>query len=136
MGQDAASKRHHCRNTNVGCNALRTKEPMTEQELTDSDRKRIKDDISLTFILTTLLILAITLLFGILIGVVSLIAGRPTEGFGTRALIGIGTFSLPLLWVSWENILKFIDLKRARKILITTADYKIESKKEGAILVT
>ncbi len=45
-------------------------------------------------------------------------------------------FSLPLLWGSWENILKFIDLKRAKKILITTADYKIESKKEGAILLT
>src|ERR1700750_1634258 len=109
---------------------------MTEKELTDADRKRIRDDISLTFILTALFILAIILLLGIVLGVVSLIFGRPTDGFGTRALIGIGTFSLPMLWISWENILKFIDLKRAKKILITTAHYKIENKRESTVLVT
>ena len=34
MGQDATSERHHCRNTNVRCKALRTNNQMTKIRIT------------------------------------------------------------------------------------------------------
>ncbi len=109
---------------------------MTEKKLTNADKKRIKDDISLTFIFVTLFTLALILLFAIGFGVAYLFGVRPSNGFGTRVLIAIGTLSLPLLLIGWTNIIRFIDIRRAKKILITTTDYKIETKKEGSVLVT
>jgi hypothetical protein len=109
---------------------------MTEKELTNADKKRIKDDISLTFIFVTLFVLAFILLFAIGFGVAYLFGVRPTSGFGTRVLIGIAALSFPIPLIAWKNIIRFIDIRRAKKLLITTSDYKIENKKDGPVLVT
>jgi len=109
---------------------------MTEKELTDADKKRIRDDISLTFIYATLFTLAFILLFAIGFGIAYLFGIRPKSGFGTRVLIGICAFSIPILVIGWTNIIKFIDIRRAKKVLITTTDYKIENRNEGPVLVT
>lgn len=109
---------------------------MTEKELTDADKKRIKDEISLTFIFGLLFIAALILLLSIGIGVVYLFGVKVANGFGRRLLFIIGGLSLPILAISWTNVLKFIDIKRSKKLSIRTLDYEIEKQKEGFVLKT
>src|SRR6478609_8329502 len=101
---------------------------MIELELNETDKKRIKDDIKLTLILGflfTLFIIAIVFV----IPIVLLLFHKPVDGFMYRGLLIIGALSLPMLAISWKNILKYIDLKRGKKINFSTTDYEIKKEK-------
>jgi len=81
---------------------------MIETELTEADKKRIKADISLTFIIIMLFTLALVLFFGIGFGIAYLFGLRPTESVDKRILVGLSVLSLPLMLISWKNILKYL----------------------------
>jgi len=109
---------------------------MIETELTDADKKRIKTEIRLTFIIIILFTLALILLVGIGFGIANLFGVHPTEAYDKRVLLGAGLLFLPLMLISWKNILKFLDIKKSKKVIITLTDYKIKSEKNGSLLVT
>lgn len=108
---------------------------MIELELSQADRKRIKDDIKLTSILG--LIFSIVLIILVLIIPLILYFFNKTadaDGFARRSLLIIGGLSLPLIAVSWKNIFKYIDLRTGKKVNFNTIDYAIEKTKDGFVL--
>jgi hypothetical protein len=108
---------------------------MSELELSEKDKNRIKSDIRLTLILGLLFTIAlITVMF--IIPTILYFLNRASDGFLKRALLIIGLLSLPMLVISWKNILKYIDLKKGKKLSFKTTDYEIKKEKEGFILQT
>ncbi len=61
---------------------------------------------------------------------------RPSDGFLTRGLYIIGLLFIPFLAISWTNILKYIDLKKGKKLIIKTDDYEVISKKDTVYILT
>jgi hypothetical protein len=106
---------------------------MTEIELTDTDKQRIKDDIKLTLIIGLLFSVALMVVV-LVIPLILYFFGKTADGFLRRSLLIIGGLSLPFLAVSWKNIFKYIDLRIGRKRAIKTKDYKIEETKDGFVL--
>jgi len=108
---------------------------MNETELTEGDKKRIKDDIKLTSIIGLIFTVAlITLVF--IVPLILYIFNKPADGFAKRSLIIMGGLSLPMIAISWKNIIKFIDLKTGKKLNFQTKDYEIKKTKDGFVLVT
>ncbi|MEJ1239344.1 hypothetical protein WBG78_14505 [Chryseolinea sp. T2] len=108
---------------------------MTEIELTETDKKRIKDDIKITLILGLLFSIALIVVV-LIIPLIFYFFGKTANGFLRRSLFIIGGLSLPFLAVSWKNIFKYIDLRIGRKTTIKTEDYKIEKTIDGFVLKT
>jgi hypothetical protein len=108
---------------------------MTEIELTDTDKRRIKGDIKLTLIIGLIFSVALIVVV-LIIPLVLYFFGKTADGFMRRSLFVIGGLSLPFLAVSWKNIFKYIDLRIGKKTTIKTDDYKIEKTKEGFVLKT
>lgn len=108
---------------------------MTEKELTDSDRERIKDEIKLTLIIGLLFSIALIVVI-LVIPLILYFFGKTADGFARRSLFIIGGLFSPFLAVSWKNIFKFIDLRIGKKMNIRTEQYEIEKTKEGFILKT
>jgi hypothetical protein len=108
---------------------------MTAIELTDTDKKRIRDDIKITLIIGPLFSVALIVVV-LIIPLVFYFFGNSAGGFARRSLFIIGGLSIPFLAISWKNIFKYIDLRIGRKLNIKTVDYKIEKTKEGFILKT
>ena len=48
----------------------------------------------------------------------------------------MGLLSLPLIGISWKNVMKYIDLRRRKKISFKTSDYEIKKNKNGFVLFT
>jgi len=61
---------------------------------------------------------------------------RPSHDFLTRGLYIIGLLFIPFLAISWTNILKCIDLKKGKKLIIKTDSYEIINKKDTAYVLT
>ena len=61
---------------------------------------------------------------------------RPSDGFLTRGLYISGLLFIPFLAISWTNILKYIDLKKGKKLIIKTDDYEVISKKDTVYILT
>lgn len=108
---------------------------MTEIELTQRDIKRIKSDIKLTLILGMLFTIGLIILVFIIPLILTLF-NKPADGFANRALFSIGLLSLPLIGISWKNLVKYIDLVRSKKISFKTTDYDIIKGKDGFVLST
>lgn len=108
---------------------------MIERELTETDVKRIKDDIKLTLVLGLLFTVALIILVFI-IPTILILFKKPADGFMKRGLIIMGLLSLPLLGISWKNIIKYIDLRRGKKTKFRTSDYEIKKEKDGFVLWT
>jgi hypothetical protein len=109
---------------------------MNSMELSQADKKRIKDDIKLTFIFGILIVLALILLVTIGPLIYKLFGGEPKAGLGKRLLIIVGGLSIPLVAVSWMNILKYCDLLSGKKIVITSSYFRVERTKDDAFLIT
>jgi len=106
---------------------------MTETNLSYIDKKRISDDIKL-FSLLALLLSGAVILIIMITAIIMWFFFNPTEGFWNRVFIGIGVVLLILVTLFWNNILKYLDLKRGKKFSLITSDYKILKDKEGFVL--
>src|SRR5579871_3480353 len=106
---------------------------MKEIELSQTDKNRIKIDIKVMTIVALVFTLAlISLIF--IPSLVLFLFKKPAEGFVKRGLIIIAALSLPLLGVSWKNIVKYVDLLKGKKIVFITSEYEIAKEKKGFIL--
>lgn len=108
---------------------------MTERDLNSEEKLQLTGDIKLSILTGLLFSVAIMIFFGLVIGVMVFI-GKPSDGFKTRILYIIGISFLPLLAVLWTNILKYIDLKKGKKLIIETDSYEVISKKDTAYILT
>jgi hypothetical protein len=108
---------------------------MTETDLNSNDKLQLKADIKISMLLGLLFSLAIVVLIGLILGVMFIFGQRPSDGFVIRFLYIIGFSFLPLLAVSWTNILKYIDLKKGKKLIFKTVDFEIKNKKDKAYIL-
>ncbi len=109
---------------------------MNTIELAPADKKRIKDDIKLTFIFGTLFVLALILLVTIGPLLYRLFGGEPKAGFMGRMLMISGLLSIPLIAISWLNILKYFDLLSGKKVEIESSDFEIKRTRDDVFLIT
>jgi hypothetical protein len=107
---------------------------MKKVELTQADKMRLKQNIKISIILGFLFFLVLIIIIGIVPGVLFLFGKRPADGFVTRGLIILGLISIPFLVLSWNNILKFLDIKRGKKLEFVSSDYEIIKNKSSVSL--
>ncbi len=106
---------------------------MNEIQLTKADRETIKTDIKLTSILGLLFsVVLIVLVF--IIPLILYFIGKTAGGFAKRSMQIICLLLLPFIAVSWNNILKGLDLIVGRKINFQTTDYQVKETKDGFML--
>lgn len=109
---------------------------MTEIELNSNDKLQLKADIKISMVLGLLFSVAIVIIVGLIPGVMFIFGKRPSDSFVTRGLYIIGLLFIPFLVISWTNILKYIDLRKGKKLIIKTDDYEIMSQKYTAYVLT
>ena len=83
-----------------------------------------------------LITIALIILVGLIPGIIFIFGKRPTEGFVTRGLYLIGLLFIPYLGLSWTNILKYIDLKKGKKLIYKMDDYEVVIKKDNTFILT
>ena len=109
---------------------------MTEIELNNNDKLLIKADIKISMMLVLIVTIGFIILIGLILGIMFIFGTRPSDGFMTRCLKGVGLLFMPFLGLSWPNILKYIDLKKGKKLIIETDDYEVINKKDTAYILT
>jgi hypothetical protein len=113
-----------------------TRQLMKESELNNADRERISVDIKLTIILGTLLVTAIVILVGLVPLGLYLFGNAPTGGFVKRGLFVLSFVVLLYIFLTWRNLIKYIDLKNGKKISFRTAEYELKKERDGLLLLT
>ena len=108
---------------------------MTEVELNNSDKLRLKNDMKLSLILGLLFTIILVTIVAIILGILFFFDKQPTDGFITRSLYILGGLSIPLVGISWKNIIKFIDLKKGVKIRFTSMNYEIKTGKDETFII-
>jgi hypothetical protein len=111
------------------------KKEMTEVELNNSDKLRLKNDMKLSLILGLLFTIILVTIVAIIPGILFLFGKQPTDGFITRSLYILGGLSIPLIAISWKNVIKFIDLKKGVKIRFTSMNYEIKTGKDETFII-
>ena len=109
---------------------------MTETNLNSNDKLQLKADIKISMVLGLLFSIALVIIVGLIPGVMFILGKRPSDGFVTRGIYIIGLLFIPFLAISWTNILKYIDLKKGKKLIIKTDDYEVINKKDTAYILT
>jgi len=107
---------------------------MNELELSQSNKDRIKGNIKVTLTLGLLFTIALIAVVLVIPTILVLFNIKPDEGLIKRGLIIIGALFLPMLVISWKNIIKYIELKSGKKARLMTGDYEIKEKKDGFVL--
>jgi len=108
---------------------------MTQADLTINDKARLKDDIKLSLIIGVIFSIALVILVGLIPLILFLFGNSPSDGFLTRGLYIIGLLFLPFLAISWDNLLKYIDLQKGRKLILKIIDYEIINKKGKVFII-
>lgn len=109
---------------------------MTETELNSNDKLRLRADIKISMVLGLLFSIALVIIVGLIPGVMFIFGMRPLDGFVTRGLYIVGLLFIPFLAISWTNILKYIDLRKGKKLIYKTDDYEVINKKHTAYILT
>jgi len=109
---------------------------MIEKELNNNDKLRLRADIKISMMLGFLFSIALVIIVGLIPGVMFVFGKRPSDGFVTRSLYIFGLLLIPFLVISWTNILKYIDLRKGKKLIYKMDDYEVINKKETAYLLT
>ena len=109
---------------------------MTETELNSKDKLRLRADIKISMALGLLFSLAFVILIGLIPGVMFIFGKRPSDGFVMRGLFIIGLLFIPFVVISWTNILKYIDLRKGKKLIFKTDDYQVINKKDTFYILT
>ena len=108
---------------------------MTEEiELSQADKTTLKQNIKVSLIVGLLFCVALVLIVAIVPAFNLLFGKQPTEGFVSRGLLILGLFFLPFLVISWKNLLKYVDIKRGKKLAIVTTDFEINKSKSSVSL--
>ncbi|HEY5749659.1 MAG TPA: hypothetical protein VIU12_26505 [Chryseolinea sp.] len=107
---------------------------MNELELTSADKERIKVEIKLMQIMIILFTIALVLLLAVIPLIFFLFGKRFADGWTQRGLFILAGLSLPLIVISWKNMVKYVDLRSGKKLKFETADYSIKGKKDEKIL--
>lgn len=104
-------------------------------EITDYDRTRIRLDIKISIFFSSMIFGGILVL--LLAAFVALyFFTNPTSGFFNRVLY-IQSLLIALYFIfQWNNLLKYIDLKKGKKIRFETDSYKIKMNNNSTILLT
>jgi hypothetical protein len=108
---------------------------MTEIELNNNDKQKLKVEIKISMILGLLISIVLVVIVGVIPGLLFLFGKQPSEGFLGRSFFTLVLLFIPFLAISWTNILKYIDLKKGKKQNITTTNYKIIKKKDNTFIV-
>lgn len=108
---------------------------MHKIELNELDRKKIKLDIEIFLFISLIFFLGIILFFGIIFGVTYYFY-KPTEGFSKRLLSIFICLFLIFFALQWSNLLKLIDLKIGKKIIVNANSYKINQTKKSTFIIT
>ncbi|MFN8321044.1 MAG: hypothetical protein U0T74_00175 [Chitinophagales bacterium] len=109
---------------------------MIDTDLNSNDKLQLKADIKISMVFGFLFSIALVILVGLIPGVMFVFGKRPSDGFVTRGLYIIGLLFIPFLAISWTNILKYIDLKKGKKLIIKTDNYEVINKKDTAYILT
>ena len=108
---------------------------MTEEiELSQADKTTLKQNIKVSLIVGLLFCVALVLIVAIVPAFFLLFGKQPTEGFVSRGLLILGLLFLPFLGISWKNFLKYVDIKRGKKLVIVTTDFEINKTKSSVSL--
>ena len=105
-------------------------------ELNSNDKLRLRADIKISMVIGLFFPIALVILVGLIPAIMFVFGKRLSGGFVTRGLYIIGLLFLPFLAISWTNILRYIDLKKNKKLNYKTEDYEIVNKKDTAYILT
>jgi hypothetical protein len=108
---------------------------MTEIELNNSDKLRLKNDMKLSLILGLLFTIILVTIVAIIPCILFMFDKQPTDGYITRSLYILGGLSIPLVGISWKNVIKFIDLKKGLKIKFISMEYEIKKEKDETFII-
>lgn len=109
---------------------------MTETKLNDTDKLRLKADIKFFMVFGLLFFIALVIIVMLIPSVMFILGKRPSVGFVTRGFFIIGLLLIPFLAISWTNILKYIDLRKDKKLICKTNDYEVMNKKDTTYIMT
>lgn len=109
---------------------------MTQIELNKTDKDNLKADIKLTMMFAAIFLMALVVIVGLIPFTMYIIGKIPSYGFVTRGSYILGLLFVPFIFVSRINLLKFIDLKRGKKIRFETSRYHIQKKRDSFIILT
>jgi hypothetical protein len=104
-------------------------------EITDLDRRRIKLDIRISLLLSSVFFGGIMLLI-LIIALVAYCLPNPTNGFLNRFLYIESIFIFLYLMFQWNNLLKYFDLIKGKKVRIETKNYEVKKTKKSTLLIT
>ena len=106
----------------------------TETELTQADKKTLKEDIKISPIVGLLFCVVLVLIVAIVPALFLFFDKQPSDGFVTRGLFILGLLFIPFVAVYWKNILKFADIKSGKKLVIMSTNYEIEKTRSSVSL--
>lgn len=109
---------------------------MIELQLTREDKKKIKADIKISFILIGLFYLVLFTMIAITFFALLLLKRPLTSGFANRGIFIAMLLVLPLIALSWQNILQYIDLKKGKKLQFQIKDYQLLQTKKKIYFLT
>ena len=109
---------------------------MTEEKLTIDDRKKIKLDLKVSFILGAIFLVAVLLFIVITFAVGALFDIKLKEGFLVRASYIFGAFFLLFCFVWGSYIKHYVDLVKGIKVTLNLTSYKIETEKDKSFIIS
>ena len=105
-----------------------------EIEMTVADKKTLGQSIKLSISIGLLFCVALVIILGIIPAVIYFMGKQPPDGFVTRGLYILGLLFIPFLAISWKSLLKFIDIRQGKKIIIESGQYEIQ-KTESSVYI-
>ena len=109
---------------------------MTEKELTEADRRRIRSHIILTFILGTVAALGLIVLLFMALGTAYLMGFKPAHTLSMRIWLVVGCICMLIPLLASKNILKMIEIFGEKKVVLVTDDFYIEKQTDRTYLVS
>ena len=107
---------------------------MTEIELTEENKIRLKKYIKFDVFLIIIFFAVLIFIVGI-IPVVSLIFTKPTEGFLNRSSLLICFLFIPFIGVLWKVLKVFIDIRSGKKLRFEITNFEIQKGKKSTLLI-
>ena len=104
-------------------------------KITNLDRKRIKSELRISLFLSSVIFGGVLLLI-LIIGVIVYCLTKPTVGFLNRFLYIESIIIFLYLIFQWNNLLKYFDLRKGKKVRIETKDYEVRKTKKSTLLLT
>lgn len=108
---------------------------MIEAELNSNDKLRLKKDIKMSLVFTFLFCTTLIIILGAILGIMLILGKQPIDGFIKRGLYITALLFIPFFVICCINLLKYIDLKKGKKLVFTTNNYEVINKKDNCSIV-